>query len=235
MIRSRLRPKALCLCVTALGLTAFSAGVAQAETGANWMVNGSNVTSTLLPNIELFALGGVLATQIAGTGVEYECTGVELVGIKLETEGRLTNGGKVKATGCSTFLNGTLSKVCKPSSMGQPSGTILSNALKGLLQLGTGEPIARISPSSGETLGAITQGEECSLPESVPVKGVLAMKDVFSEGKTESTTHSIGEDGFWGRMFVISNTAEHTAVIRGSLSASLGGAHLGLKWSGLPG
>jgi hypothetical protein len=234
MIRSGLRLKVLSLCAMALSLMAFSAGAAQAETGANWMLNGSNVTSGLLPGVDLFSFP-LLRTQIAGAGVEYECSGAKLLGTKLETAGKLTSGGKAKATGCVTYLNGSLSTICVPRSAGLANGEIETLALKGLMELSAGEPVAKISPKEGETYVVIRHGEECSLPEQVPVKGKLVIEDIFNQGDVELTSHTIGEESFLSQMYVISNTFEHAATLSGLTSASLSGAHSGLKWSGLPG
>jgi len=219
-----------------LGLMAFSASGAQAEVGANWMMNGSNITSALLPslNLALENNSASLLTIIAGANVKYTCTGAELVEAKLETEGKLTNGGKVKFTGCETFLNGALSAVCVPKTAGQPNGTIVSNAGKGLMVLHEGQPVTRIEPSVGEIFATILEGEECSLPEMVPVKGKLFIKDCKNEGKVELVTHLI-EQGPLTHLFVISDTAEHAANIDGSANVTLTGAHVGAKFSGLPG
>jgi hypothetical protein len=237
MIRSRLRLKALGLCAMVLGLMAFSASAAQAEAGANWMVKGANVTSTLLPNVQITEIennSAILHTKIAGALVEYLCTSAKLTGANLELEGKLTNGGKVKFTGCVTILNGSLSPACVPKSAGLGNGEIESLAGKGLMELHEGKPVTKIEPSTGENFAVIKHGGECSLPESVPVKGKLVIADGKGEGDKELVTHLIVEHKL-SHLFVISDTAEHLAVIKGSANAALTGAHVEMAWSGLPG
>ncbi len=237
MNRSRSRLKALGLCVIAMGLVVINAGGAQAESGANWMLNGSNVTFSLSPSVAIFLpfLSASLATKIAGAGVKYECGGAELAGTKLETEGKLTSGGKVKFVSCKTFLNGSLSAICQPHSAGQAPGTILTNAGKGLMVLHGGEPVILVEPSSSSAFVTILHGEECSLPESVPVMGKLVVEDVFGLGDKEETEHWLTPLGVLSNLFVISNTAEHSATASGTAIARLSGSHVGNKWSGLPG
>jgi hypothetical protein len=239
MIRSRLGLKALGLSAMLLGLMAFTASGAQAEATAAWMVNGTNVNATLLPSIDISEIEtgkASLLTKIAGATVTYTCTGAKLVGAKLEPEGKLTNGGKVLFTGCETFVNGALSAVCVPKSSGKANGEIESLAGKGLIELNAAkEPVTKISPSSGETFATILHGGECGLPESVPVKGKLVIKDCKKEGKVELVSHLIEQDTTLSHLFVISDTAEHAAIIDGSALTALTGAHAGLKFSGLPG
>lgn len=237
MIRSNIRLKALGLSAMVLGLMAFSAGSAQAETGANWMLNGSNVTAGLLPSIDITNLDGgsvLLATKIAGASVIYECTAAKLIGAKLETEGKITNGFKVKFTGCETFLNLTLSALCVPKSAGQANGTVETLALKGLMQLHSSEPVVKIEPKEGANLAVFTHEEECSLPENVPLRGYLVLKDSKTEGDIELVAHLIAEHKLT-YMYVLSDTPEHAAIMAGSANVVLTGAHAGLKWSGLPG
>lgn len=238
MIRSNLRFKALGLCAMVLGLMAMGASAAQAETGANWMVNGSNVTSTLLPTVDIGQVENKTAsllTKISGASVTFLCTGGKLIGAKLELEGKVTSGGKVKFTTCSTLLNGSLSGPCKPKAGGEPLGTILTNAGKGLLVLHEGKALTRIEPTGTEFATIEFDPEEgCSLPEKVPVKGALFLKDCKDEAKVELVEHLI-EQGPLTHLFVISDTAEHAANIDGSATIKLTGAHEGLKFSGLPG
>ena len=53
MVKQKLRLKAVGLCALALGLVAFEGGVAQAEVGSNWRVNGANLTAGLLPELQV--------------------------------------------------------------------------------------------------------------------------------------------------------------------------------------
>ena len=240
MIRSNLRLKLLGLSAMLLGLMAFGAGSAQAETGANWMVNGSNVTSTLLPTLQLAIENedASLLTKIGGSPVKFLCKEASLIGAKLELSGTLTSGGKVKFSGCKTFLiiEGVEkeSTACIPKGGGEGPGSILSNPGKGLLKLHETKPVTEITPVSGETFATMEFGEECSLPETVPVKGILFIKDCKGEGEKELVTHLI-EQGPLTHLYVISDTAEHAANIDGSANVALAGEHVNMKWSGLPG
>jgi len=243
MIRSNLRLKALGLCAMVLGLMAFSASGAQAEPESRWMINGANVegASPLLATIDIAEIenkSAALLTIIGGTKVDFLCISAKLIGAKLENEGKVTNGGKVKFTGCITLLGGLSEKPsvpCVPKAGGQPFGTIESNAGKGLLVLHEGKPLTRIEPSvAGGPFATLEFGEECSLPEKVPVFGKLFLKDCKDEGKVELVKHLI-EQGPLTHLFVISDTVEHAANIDGSAFVQLEGAHSGLKFSGLPG
>ncbi len=239
MIRSNLRLKALGLCAMVFGLMAFSASAAQATVGANWMVNGVNLTDALLPGVDITQIengSAALLTKIAGTAVHFLCTGAKIIGAKLELNGSVTNGGKVRFTGCITLLgglSGSPSVVCEPKSAGQPGGTIETNAGKGLLVLHEGEGLTLIEPSvAGGPFATLLFGEECSLPEEVKVFGKLYLKDCKNI-KNEEPTHLI-EQGPLTHLWVISLTAEHAANIDGSAIVELTGEHKGKNWNGLP-
>lgn len=235
MTRSRLRLKVLGLCAMALGLMAFTASAAQAS--GNWMLEGSNVTAGLQPSVvigEIENKSASLLTEIAGAKVRYECTEADLIGAKLEVEGKLTNGGKVKFKGCETFLNGALSAGCVPKSAGLANGEIESLAGKGLMELHLGEPVTKIEPKEGLNFAVIRHNPAtCALPELVPVRGKLVIGDAQNEGDVEKVSHLIVEHEL-SELFVISNTPEHAAVIDGSATAILSGEHAGDKWNGLP-
>lgn len=235
MIRSRLRRRALSLFVVALSLMAISAGTAQAETGANWRVSGSNVTS-LSPALQISEIETEitsLLTTVAAAKVEISCTGEALIGAKLEANGAITPGFKIKLTGCSTIINGSFSSICPVFSAGQSLGTVLSNELKGLIVLHNGEGLIRIEPKTAG--GAIMQYQfhfACPLP-SFDLKGTLFFRESGKALGTELVSH-LFDQGPLTHLFVISDTPEHAANIDGSFRAVLTGAHAGLKWSGLP-
>ena len=235
MSRSRLRGRALGIFIAMLGLIAIGAQAAQAEPGANWRMNGANVVVALLPSLQIGAVENntlSLLTRVAGVSVTFLCTGEELIGAKLETEGRITAGFKIKLTGCVTLLNGMLSAVCTPFSAGQPLGTVLSNELKGLLVLHEGQGLIRIEPKMGETLKVYEFHEECPLP-AIPLKGKLFLKDCKNELRVELVTH-LFEQGPLTHLYVISDTAEHAVNFDGSATMILTGAHAGFTWSGQP-
>jgi hypothetical protein len=238
MTRSRLRLKALGLSAVVLGLMAFGAGAARAEVGASWMLNGTDVTASLTPSLDIAEIEnktGTFLTKIAGAKVEYLCTGAKLIGIKLEPSGKST-GGKGRVSGCIARLNGVLSPACQPKTAGLPYGELESLSAKGLSELqGGGEGLIRIEPATaGGNFATIEHGGECSLPEKEPVKGILFLKDCKNEGKVELVTHLI-EQAPSTHVFVISDTPEHAVNVDGSATVKLIGAHEGMKWSGLPG
>lgn len=240
MIRSKLRLKALGLCAVVLGVMAFSASAAQAEVGAVWMVKGADIVNkTLLPVVDITEIENktvTLLTNIAGALVHYLCTGAKLIGVHLEPEGKLTTGGKVRFTGCITILNKAVSAVCVPKSAGLLAGEIQTLGAKALIELHNGEPVTRIEPeTAGGNFAVIEHNVAggCSLPEKVPVKGVLILEDCKSEGDVEKPNHLIKENVL-SELYVISLTPEHLAVIDGSAIAELTGTHKGVNWSALP-
>lgn len=235
---SRLIPglRILGVYVGLVGMLAF-AGSAQAEVGANWMINGANITSTLESPIQVNALENntaSLLTKISGAEVEFLCTGVQLIGVNLRLNGGLT-GGRARFTGCLTRLNKSLSSPCKPKAGGQPLGTIETQNIKGLLVLHNGVGVIRIEPEVGETFANMEfdPEAECSLPEVVPVRGKLFLDDCQGELKVEKVSH-LFDEGPLTHLWVISLTAEHKAVIDGSATVGISGTDEGLKWSGLP-
>src|SRR5690242_12820910 len=114
MIRSRVGLKALGLCALVLGLTVF-AGTAQAETGAAWLIllgnkqekktagellatigvkEVDNYTFEDLESKNLTTPVVILLTKILTKKVYIICTNVALLGVGLEANGGITEGGK---------------------------------------------------------------------------------------------------------------------------------------------
>jgi hypothetical protein len=211
-------------------------GTAQAEPLAKWKVAGANVTSTLLPALQITQIENNTISVLTRVifNIEILCTGIQIVGAKLEVEGRITPGFKIKKTGCNNKIEGKLSKTCIPSSAGQPAGTVETVGLKGLLVLHGTEGLIRIEPLEGENLIVYKFGEECALPESMPLKGKLFLTDCQGALGTEQVTHLFSQ-GALTDLFMLSKTAEHAATVDGSLIFGLTGAHAGLAWSGIPG
>jgi hypothetical protein len=262
MIRTRLG--LLGLCAVVLGVMAFSAGAAQAEPKSVWLIltlNEKKEVTGLKTGAELPAEvqgslennDGSLLSKIVGIKVKFLCTNATLVGVKLEGEGKLTEGGKVKFTGCATYLNEELAPECETHSAGQPVGTILSNEGKGLLVLHTfkidevknakgeiekielKEGVTRIEPKTPETFVTLTLGAACPIGNNVPIIGKLYVKDC--EGKVEEhrVIHLIEELKALTTLWTISKTAEHVATIDGSALVFLTGPHLNDPWGGMPG
>jgi len=249
--------KALGLTALVLGLMAFAAS-AQAEVGAKWTVAGTDA-GTLKAELKLTELLKIkaeeaeptvaLLTKIAGAKVWFLTHKTpELIGIKLEGEGKLTTGGKVKFIGVTTDLNEKSSVVCTPLgtlNKDETLGTITSKEGKGELVLhttGTGskEGVTQILPKEGNVFATLFFGEECSLPAEVPVitkkeggKG-LVLKEPKGVLGTEQATHEITENSLT-ELWTISETEEHKATIDGTAVVGLTGTDLGLSWKGTPG
>jgi hypothetical protein len=246
--------KALGLSALVLGLMALAASSAQAEAGAKWTVGGTDA-GTLKASVQLGALTGtgkaVLSTKIGGTSVKFLTTATpELIGVKLEGEGKLTTGGKVKFTGVHTELgnSGTASGPCKPLGTAEADATlgiITSAAGKGELVLHENAAtkvksgVTKIQPESGTVFGKLFFGAECSLPEEVPVitkagGNGLVLTDPLGVGN-ELVTHEITELAALTELWTISVTEEHKATVTGSASVVLTSPHNALKWKGTPG
>jgi hypothetical protein len=227
-----------------LGLLVFSVGMAQAETNAKWKVKGADLPSndSLLPTIQIEEIEsetGALFTEIAKAELRILCTQAELLGMKLELQGKITEGSKVKFSGCVTLLNGSMSKLCAPKTPEQPFGTIVSNELKGLLVLRESKGVLEVKPKAGEILASLRFDVPggCALPEIVPVKGELLIQDCKSEGQVELASHLVEERFVSSHLWVISLTTEHLAFFFGSSATVVltGAGHEGQKWSGVPG
>jgi hypothetical protein len=253
MALSRRGLKLLGLCVLALGLMAVVTSAAQAEVGAKWVLKNKEgkllaVEHPLLPTVqikEIEKLPGteerhaVLLTKIAGTKVDILCTEAALVGVKLENEGSLTNGGKVKFSNCIIKLNGTTSPPCEPHT-GLEKGVVVTNEGKGLIVLhllspgGVADPIVRIEAKTGETLATVETGAECAIGSKIPIIGKLTIKDCKVGGFTVEALDHLIEQGPLTELWAISKTAEHVANIDGSALVRLIGEDEDLEWAGLP-
>jgi hypothetical protein len=208
MVRSRLGLKVLGLCALALGLMAFVANAAQAETAARWKVAGKEVTGTESFPTEIKELEGktasLLFTTKSGTKVTILCTEAKFdEGGALIKEGGLSLG-RILFKGCVTLLNGALSPPCKPKGGGAPSGEILSERGKGLITLDKikltvegkevidTEDYVKITPENakGEAtklFSKIELGAECAIGEFVNVESTslgegLWIKDCKGNG-----------------------------------------------------
>lgn len=228
MIRSKGGLKILSLCALALGLVALYTGASQAEEGANWMVEGKNLT-TLSPEVVLAQVVNKDMTMIfttkGGTKTEILCTSAQFIGAKLEPEGKVTPGNTTKFSGCITKLNGTVSKSCEPV-----GGSFVSNPLKGLLVLHEGQGVIRFEPAEGTAFVTIALGEACAIGESCTVTGVSTVRESNNEFGVEKVEHIV-EQGPLSNL----QAGGVPAVIEGKAALALAGAHAGQKWSGLPG
>jgi len=201
------------------------------EVVASWKVNGTAVSASLLPSLSVTELEGkseTILSTVAGVKFEKLCTGVEVIGAKLEPEGKISSGAKVKFTGCIIKLNGTVSPACEPHT-GAEKGVIVTNQAKGLLVQDGSEGILLIEPVTGEVLVTVETGEECAIGEKIPLIGKLIL--TVSSASVESTTHSL-TGSLLSELWLISKTEEHKVTVDGSAVLALSGAHSGLKWSG---
>ena len=213
-----------------LGLMAISAGSAQA---AKWLIlnsKGEVKTGTELPaevkgELEEGTTGVLLAT-ILGLETEILCSAGELIGIKLEAAGALTNGGKVKFTGCDVKLGGELNEECEAHSAGKAVGTIETLEGKGLLELILGAGMTKLVAKTGTTLVTVEMGNGCPLGTKVPIAGALVLED--SEVETHKVVHLIKENTAHSTLTALGKSAK----IDGSALVSLAGSHAGLAWSG---
>lgn len=206
---------------------------ASADPPGDWLVAKAKITASLLPLLAMKVEGSdeTLLSKIVGIKVEKLCTAVELIEARLEVEGRISSGAKVRLSGCQIKLNGSLSKPCEPHS-GAEKGVIVSKPLKGVLALHEGAGIVQLQPASGTTFMTFETGEECAIGESIPVGGTLVFKDAALT--TEATEHLIVE-GPLNNLWFVSNTPEHKVTFDGSALVTLAGEHTGQQWSGLPG
>lgn len=231
-------------CGLIIGLISLSTSVVHAEKGANWMVNGSNVTTELLPSVGIAIVvteDMSLLTEILKTKMKLLCKGAEFVGARLEVEGKVggkSGGNTTRFSGCQIYLNGTVSSACEPRSEGK-FGSFSSTPLKGLLVLhelagGTKDILVRFEPVTGSVFATIELGPECPIGSTCAISGISTVKDAEGLFSNELLNHTV-EQGPLSELWVGSKTVEHMASIAGSASLRLTGEHENRKWSALPG
>lgn len=214
-------------------LIVASGGAANAEAGRFWRIDTKAVTKELTPSVQVTGADGTLSlkSEISKIQVEVSCSSLSLQNLTLQPEGSISGGTKAKFKGCTTQLNGKVSKVCEPTA--SEAGTIDSNELKGLLvlykdELGHRYTLARIEALAGETLGTILMSKECAIGSKVPLIGKLTLKGLNLETSYVTQLFSVGPAN---ELWVISKTNEHQVTVNGSANAALGGEHAGKKWS----
>jgi hypothetical protein len=213
-----------------LGLTAFAPTVAQAEPGAYWLVNGTDIGTTLLPEIQAKNDGTdfAISTKIGATVLDLLCTTISLKGAKLHELGRAT--GKIHYTGCVTILNksGTPANNCKPKSPGATAGLIETNAVDALLKLHTGGvELLELLPEVGTSFVTIELGALCAIGNKFAITGKAFIKDCQNEVLVDKTEHLL-EEGPLTELFFGSNPA---SVVSGSALVFLVGAHEGMTYA----
>jgi len=234
MIRSRSGLKTLGLGLVVLGLMAFTASAAQAS---SWMVAGKTLTGTETAKVEasIVAPSASLLTKIAGTEFQFTCTGGTLKNTKLEKEGKLSEGGSVRFTGCTTSTRkselesykeqASCAPYNKPEKL-EEKGVIETLEGKGQLQLhSTGEGVTIIEGKTGGLTGhlATISLPECAIAEEVKVFGKLSVVDSGGSAglEAEVKVHKIKEFAPLTHLYVETDTAEHKAKIDGEAEVKL--------------
>jgi len=227
--------KVLGLCSLILGVVLIDN--ANAEVGAKWtVVNTKNElievkNGGLLPSLQAIEIENkdlVMLTSILGVKTEILCTGAQLIGAKLEGEGSVTSGMKLKLTGC--LVKFPPWKECQPR-VGTEGGVILSNKLKGLLVLHFGSGLLRLEPTEGTLFASMPMNTGCIF-EEITLSGKLFLGD--SKLEVEQVNHLFAEAPLTD-LWVFGKTEEHKVVIDGSVILGLGGEHQLLQWRGVPG
>jgi hypothetical protein len=219
-------------------LMVLSSGVAHAEKGAKWRVNGTDV-GALAPKLGIAIenkSASLSFTTKGGTGVLVLCTAVEFTeGGALIAEGGISLG-RVKGRGCVLLLNEAPAPKCPPRSPGLPSGEILSEKFKGLIVLDGGNDLVKLTLDTGKTYLSIELGETCAIGEQVGVEtselggGIWLADGAGNAGfLTEAVTHLLVEG--LTQLLALGQPAKTI----GSATLTLIGLDTGLKWSGVPG
>lgn len=252
---------AFVLSLFVLGLMTVACS-AQAETGATWRVNGSAISSKLLPQLEITEIENKSAslsfTTKGGTSILVLCTATKFTeGGKLTINGGISLG-RIKGSGCSVLLNETAAPQCKPHSPGMPAGEILSEKFTGLIILDKEEELkiikegkeevifdrisnlVKITPenSAGETSKLYLQielGEECAIGSLVKVETTKLGEGLWLKdigGNTGFSTEAVTHLVVEGLSTMLA--LGQPAKTIGSATLKLSGEHTGLKWSGAP-
>jgi hypothetical protein len=224
-------PRLLGLLAIVAGAMAFGATAAQAEPGAYWLVNGTDIGTELLPTIQAVKETPTrLLTKVGASTVEIECQEIKFVGGKLHKLGQVT--GKTHYEGCITRLNGNLANNCKPKSPGATAGLIETNALHGLLKLhkladGTKDELLELLPVEGTSFFTMELGVLCAVGNKFALTGTLFHKECKNEGLVDKEIH-LFEEGPLSQLLFGSNAM----TIDGSFFVFLSGAHAGMNFAG---
>jgi hypothetical protein len=211
MSKRRIRVGLPVLCVTAaFVLMAFASSAAQAAL-PRWMLNTVNVPGDLTVTAVIASDKlTLLLSKAIGTTIAIDCKEQALVGNKLllETNGKAT--ASVEFKGCSTELGG------KPSAGCQPIEPIVAG---GELQvaLHEGEPLIKVTNSTGTLARIEFNLATCTLPSSVPVKGTEWLLDCLGIPETEWSSHLVIEAKLAAEMLGGLKFGSEPAAIDGSL------------------
>jgi len=196
------------------------------------MINGSNISGTLKTLLQGALENEVasLLTTIVGTPVKFLCKQIAFT-TSLGLEGSVKEG-KVKLSGCATYLEGssTPNAACLPKVAGV-NDIIETNSIVGLLVLagGVGEILLKAA-KEGSPVATIESSEECSAAQKINITGELFLKDCENRITQELVTHLFEADNTTSTL----KASGQNTTLDGSINLSLGGEHMGLKWSGLP-
>jgi hypothetical protein len=244
------------LCAVIFGVMAMSASSAQALS-LDWLVlNAAGTVATLIegsPVNLLVKLVGekdsadlTLLAKTLGIKVIFTCTNFEISStnpIHLAAAGKLTEGGKIKFTGCEAYKEGTLTGAlgCHVKTSGAAEGTIETTEGKGELVLhelagGGKEVLTKLEPKTAGGAFATILTSGCVLPESNKVSGVLYLKDCLGKATTHEVKHLV-EQGPLTSLVYGSHSVEHLETsLDGSGWIKLGAStidHTGLKWAAM--
>jgi hypothetical protein len=244
------------LCAALFAVMAFSASGAQAAKWLILMENGEVLTGEQLKaEVKGEKDSAVIALDSKALGIEFQvlCTNFQTIGVSLEGEGKITEGGKVSFSGCSVDTNGKANPECEASAGGGAAGTIITNAGKGQLVLHVlqelkvknekGEEVivkdttglTKIEPKeAGKPFVTISLGPKCPVGESLPVNGVLYLKDCENMVELHLVRHLVEQGPLTELWVTNNNNAEHKATLLGSGWILLSGAHTGLSFGGMP-
>jgi hypothetical protein len=236
------RASKLMVFAVVFGVMAFGATAAHALPGSHWNISGKETTVALKAQIDasLENNHGILLTKVGLTTVEILCTTIKFVNAFLSTTGSAT--GKIHFEGCVFKGNGSVLPPCKPHSPGALEGLIETNTLKALIVLhtpsgGTAEPVVELVPAAGAGTPFVTivngkeVGSECAILTKADITGTQFLKDCQKEGTVEKVTHLVEEEKTLSKLLYGGNKA----TLDGSATVFLTGAHVGMKFSGIPG
>ena len=245
MTRSKLG--SLGLCAVVLGMMAIS--VASAQAVDDWLVlNAPGTVATLIEepggvlNLKVETTAEIepskltLLTKLVGLKISVACTALTTSGFFLKGEGKLSEGGKVKFTGCTVEGGGK----CTVKSPGAATGTIETEELKGEIVLHELPGFVKdvflklLSKLFGGGLVPFRfEGDECVLPESAKITGSLFLRDCEGFATTHKVRHLLVQSPLT-ELSVGADTAEHLETsIDGSIWVKLIGSHAGDAWSAM--
>lgn len=227
--------RVLCLWLALGACMLVNVGLAQAETGAFWLVNGINFGAGLSPALEAETdVEGALLTTLGGKAIHIKCPTVKLKEAHLTEPGAEVSGFAVYS-GCKFLelvtVGGVTKEVgaCKPSAE-KTAGLIVTNKFLGSIVLHEGKGALELKPATGSLFVTILLGEECAFGEKLEVGGVLFLED--SSFSTDAVKHLV--QGLSALTKLVVNKGSTAATIDGSAWTSLGGTHKGMTFSGQP-